>query len=386
MQWKAAVIWLILLGVALFIPINKLGAQSSQETSCPPQQPQTYCVLWRDVTIISALTISPDGKLLAAAMRKNLSLEGIIIILHLPQGAILHRFTYHQPFSSLSFSPDSKLLAAGAGNGKIKLWDVATGKEVRTLETSVFMPVHSLAFSPTGELLASDTCKRPEPIAICEEGGEGQVNLWKVATGALVRTISAHVGTVRALAFSPNGKVLASGGDDALVNLWNVGTGRKVLSIKNGILLYPFFAISFSPDGQLLATDYCLRPAGYLSCAQAEVKLWDAATGALVRTLSGLTGYNGEVLSIAFSPDGKLLAAGLFHDIKLWETSTGREVRSFPASVVSSVAFTPDGRLLAHDDFEISATTIKLRYVGDLTCRILPNMMAFSRNYIMPTP
>lgn len=364
MQWKAAVIWFILLGATLFIPINKLGAQPSQETSCPPQQPQTYCVLWRYVGFIQALTISPDGKLLAAVMRENFSWEGIVIIMHLPQGAILHRFTYRWPFLSLSFSTDSKLLAAGTGDGKIKLWDITTGEEVRTLDTNVFMPVGALVFSPDGELLASSTCRRQEPIVSCE-GGEGQINLWKVATGALVRTISAHVGTVWALAFSHNGKVLASAGDDALVNLWEVDTGRRMLSIKNGILK-PFFAVSFSPDGRLFATDYCLRSAGYLSCAQAEVKLWDTTTGALVRTLSGLTGYNGEVTSISFSPDGKLLAAGLFHDIKLWETVTGREVRSFPARVVSSVAFTPDGRLLAHTDFEISADTIKLRYVGDL--------------------
>jgi len=318
-------------------------------------------------------------------MKENLSWQGIVVILHLPQGTILHRFAYRWPFSSLSLSPDSKLLAAGTLDGKIKLWDMATGEEVRTLDTNVFMPVEALAFSPDGELLASSTCKRQEPIAECE-GGEGQINLWKVATGALVRTISAHVGTVRALVFSPNGKVLASAGDDALVNLWGVDTGRRMLSIKNGIL-HPFFAVSFSPDGRLLATDYCLKSAGYLSCAQAEVKLWISATGILARTLSGLTSYNGKVNSISFSPDGKLLAAGLFHDIKLWETATGHEVQSFPASIVFSVAFTPDGRLLTYIDFEYPQNTIKLCYVGDLTGRAFSGITTtFQRGYVMPMP
>lgn len=169
------------------------------------------------------------------------------------------------------------------------------------------------------------------------------------------------------LAFSPDGKLLAAAWEEAVVDVWEIATGRRVFSIKNGTL-EPFFAVAFSPDGRFLATDYCLKFAGYRNCWQAEVRLWDTKTGAFVRTLPGITPYNGNVHSISFSPTGKLLAASMFQNVKIWEVTRGSELRTIPASVVKTVAFIPpDGRWLAYIDFEIkSGDTIKLYYTGDL--------------------
>jgi hypothetical protein len=294
------------------------------------------------------------------------SWEGKIVILQLPRGVLLHQLTHDWPFRSIAFSPDGKLLAAGTLDGRIKLWDVATGEERRILWTGAIRPVDALVFSPDGKWLASSTCVREDPKADCEQPAVGQIQLWELATGALRQTISAHWGAIWALAFSPNGRLLASAGEDALVHVWEIKTGSRVFSIKNGIWGVPFHAIAFSPDGQLLATDYCLkyRPG---SCDQPEVRLWNGATGDLVRILSGLTGYNSIVHTISFSPDGKLLAAGMFQDIKIWKASSGAELRTISAKVVGSVAFIPpDGRWLAYTDFEYPQDTIKLQHVGDL--------------------
>lgn len=385
MKQKLVVLELILLAWLLYD--NQLGAQSSQEVPCPPQPPQTYCVLLKD-GFLGPFAVSPDGRFLATLMNKAWgSWEGTIIILQLPQGVLLHEVPHGWPFVSIAFSSDSKLLAAGTLDGKIKLWDMTTGKEVRTIDTQAFIPVGALAFSPDGRWLASSTCERRDLKVTCEQPDVGKINLWEVATGKLLRVISSsHQGEVMKLAFSPDSKVLAVAWEKAVVDVWEIETGRRGFSINNAIPM-PFFAVAFSPDGQLLATDYCLKFAGYRNCGQAEVRLWYAKDGDFVRTLPGITPYNGNVNSISFSPTGKLLAAGMFQNVKIWEVTSGAELRTIPAKVVDSVAFIPpEGRWLAYVDFEInSGDTIKLYYIGDLT-GTSSNTAIWHRRYITPMP
>jgi WD40 repeat protein/serine/threonine protein kinase/tetratricopeptide (TPR) repeat protein len=189
--------------------------------------------------------------------------------------------------------------------------------ELRTLKH----PSRRVIFSPDGKLLASG-------------GNDGTVKLWDPASGQEISTLAAHSGQVRGLAFSPDGQILASGGFDGPVTLWDAASGQKLRTLKAHT--DKIKGIVFSPDGRLLAS----------GSTDGTVKLWDSSNGQLLRTLNA----SRYVFSVAFSPDGKrLVSGGGYGTVKLWDTASGQELRSHKAhaSRVFAVAFCPDGQLLA---------------------------------------
>jgi WD40 repeat protein len=275
--------------------------------------------------------ISPDGTRLAVMGPSGAQPEMLPAIVN-PYGDRMSLVVSPVGFSdveSVCFSPDGARLASASPDGKVRVWDTRTGLLLSSLEghTRNASGVH---WSPDGTLLASASW--------------GAVKVWDVGTGREARTLG-RGGMFTSVCFSPDGKRLAAAIGEQLeagvVSVWDVRTGREELSLKE--FKGPVKSVCWSPDGARLACASEQTP------VVGVVTVWDARTG---RKEHSLDESPGHVFSVAWSPDGALLASGRRQSVAVWEARTGRRVLSLKghASFVRSVCFSPDGTLLASAD------------------------------------
>lgn len=273
--------------------------------------------LFHHIGHVSALAISPDGKTLATGHYN----EGLGVHLwDLTQGRELYVLKL-QYVTTLAFSPDSKTLISGGVDRTIRFWEVAMGRETRRIKTD---HIGSLAVAPDGKTLASGSY-------------EGLIQFWDVASGRELGCWQPHEWFEKTsstgLVFSPCGKMLASLGLDCNIFLRDVATGKERLrlrahDIKNRYerrldtqeLKWGVNWVAFSPNGKLLAS------AG----SDDKILLWDVATGAEVGRFEG---HQGSVYCVAFSPDGKVLASASGDDtVLLWDVTLRLKDGRLPAA------------------------------------------------------
>ena len=228
--------------------------------------------------------------------------------------------------SAIALSPDGTTLAGATG--EIEIWNLSTGKRLQTMESDNWTT--AVAISPDGKLMASGG---GDPV-----DQNGSVQLWNFATGELMQTHYYVEREIYSLAFSYNGEMLAVAGGNAdakkgIIELWNLGSGKPLCTLEPSVAVYSV-AIAF--DCQMLVG----------GCSDNTIKLWNPATSGLVRTFSG---HSGEVYAIALSPDGQTLASGSSDaTIKLWNLETGEllDTLSGHSGGVRSLAFSQDGKIL----------------------------------------
>jgi len=270
-----------------------------------------------------------------------------------------------KPVGAVAFSPDSRRALSGNDNGEVMLWDLESGRRLRTLK------------GHRKDIVADDFC--PGGRRALSGGGDGTIRRWDLDTGKCQLTPVSHEGWVRSVAFSPDCR-RALTGSDGTVRLWDLETCERLLVLGKSDCAA---VVAFSPDG---------RRARTVGHGDDTVRLWDLGTGECLHALK--EGWDVGARTVAFSPDGRRCVLGTSYGIiSLHDTATGQEIGRFirPDHSFRTATFSPDGRYIlagsdAYDDARGERELLLWRGPTDLELRVwrrfggeLPDPVAIAR-------
>jgi WD40 repeat protein len=286
------------------------------------------------------IAFSPDGNRLACAERFEVKIRDAmsgdeVFALHGHRSAVI----------GVAFSPEGGRLASSSVDGTIKVWDATASPEPQTIGGQSIQ-FRGVCFSPDGDRVAFGTVQAWDESK--KNYADAAVIVSDSRTGQEMLKLSGHTGAVNSVAFSADGRLVASASSDKSVKVWDAKTGKELLTLNGHTT--DVMSVVFNPNGTRIASTGSLTnqtSSSAIPGERSEVKVWDVRSG---EELFELKGHGRYVNAVTFSPDGKQLAT-LSRDktVKVWNAQTGQNILTLnaPPFMWGSVVFSPDGKRLA---------------------------------------